>query len=64
MPLDLLRSPAAVDTILLFMLLAWLGGSAAMTLLTGMALSREEAAEPRRANRATAATVPTGPGRR
>jgi hypothetical protein len=63
MPLDLLRSPTAVDTILLLMLLAWLGGSAAMTLLTGMALSREEEAEPRRADRTTAATFPPAPGR-
>lgn len=32
---EFLRSPAVVETFLLLMLLAWLGGSAAMTLLAG-----------------------------
>lgn len=63
MPLSLLRSPAAVDTILLLMLLAWLGGSAAMTLLAGLAEQREEAAELRGAPQANAATFPPAPGR-
>lgn len=44
MPLDLLRSPSAFDAFLMFLLLAWLGGSATMTIVTSLAGRRQSAA--------------------
>jgi hypothetical protein len=43
---EFLGSPAVMETFLLLMLLSWLGGSAAMTLLSGQRDS--EPGEPRR----------------
>ncbi len=40
MPWDTLRSQSVVDTLLMFMLLAWFGGSAILTLLAGHAARR------------------------
>jgi hypothetical protein len=51
MPWDMLQSQAVVDTLLMLMLLAWLGCSAAMTLLAGHAVRRHEAQERRRKQR-------------
>ena len=44
MPLDLLRSPSTLDAFLMFLLLAWLGGSAAMTILASLAERRHDTA--------------------
>lgn len=59
--LELLRSPAVVDTLLLLMLLAWLGGSAIMTLRAGRGAPSREAAEPPTQRRGV--TGPPTPGR-
>jgi hypothetical protein len=48
MPWDVLPSQAVVDTLLMLMLLAWLGCSAALTLLAGHAARRHEAQEQQR----------------
>lgn len=50
MPFDLLQSPAGLDTLLMLLLLLWLGGSAAMTIVTGVAARRYAAALARRAS--------------
>lgn len=47
MLLELMRSPAVVDMVLLVMLLAWLGGSALMTLRAGRGANEHEAVERR-----------------
>lgn len=41
MPFDFVQSPAALETLLLFLLFLWLGGSAAMTILTTYAERRQ-----------------------
>jgi hypothetical protein len=67
MPWDMLRSPAIVDSLLMSLLLVWLGGSAVMTLLAGQAAQRHEANELRQrehrsaAGRPPAATQASGP---
>jgi hypothetical protein len=53
MPWDMLRSLAVVDTLLMLMLLAWLGCSAALTLLAGHAARRHETQERRKRRRST-----------
>lgn len=53
MPWDVLRSQAFVDTLLMLMLLAWLGCSAALTLLAGHAARRHETQERRKRRRST-----------
>lgn len=48
MPFDFLQSPAGLEALLLFLLFLWLGGSAAMTVLTAYAERRHEQALARR----------------
>lgn len=50
MPFDLLQSPAGLDALLMFLLVLWLGGSVAMTILTGIAARRKETALARQAS--------------
>ncbi len=57
MPWDMLRSQAVVDTLLMLMLLAWLGCSAALTLLAGHAARRHETQEQRRKRRRSTSHV-------
>lgn len=51
MPWDVLRSQAVVDTLLMLMLLAWLGCSAALALLAGRAARLHETQERRKRRR-------------
>lgn len=49
MPFDFVQSPAGLEALLLFLLFLWLGGSVAMTIITGYAERRQEQALARRA---------------
>jgi hypothetical protein len=60
MPWDMLRSQAAVDALLMILLLVWLGASAVMTLLAGYAARRhaeQEQGQRRRQRRQSPASA-------